>query len=426
MSRRRISQPVFLLPKNEELGRCSFRKGCTRECVPPNFANFDDLMRKRLSNEISHWLKKIKDGKGDFWKERNRSADELTLLLQGSVIPGVRIGDGKYCACGDAVPVLGLRLMQNFSIEEIRDASEGMDFSIPLVGAYAASASPQPTGLNSHFAMLLARIAANELDERRHTLRILEVEGGLGGARAISLIAAEPTTPFYIRNAFLDSLANVAGCVDFGADAPQIIDREIAFSISRFSTMEIVICETECGVVPAALTGKNTPPMPSEPDMGRMRQMCLAYSGEIFQVMMNIAGRIDALIHSGQGGECAKNMLAGFYFNLRRTIWMIAGRGNRNLDLAIEMCERKERDLYGTASNPEERGRIALERMDTEDQAVAKAVVEKMLEEGVLDGECAERLIGLLANGRASRKKQILELHGIAAKAQSCSEAIFQ
>lgn len=417
MGRRRISQPVFLLPKNEELGRCSFRKGCARECVPPFFANFDDLMKKRLSDEISHWLKKIKNGKNEFWRDRNGYADELTSLLQGSTIPEGRIGDGKYCACGAAAPVLGLRLMQNFSTGEIKEASEGMDFTMPLDGAYSTSAGPQPTGLNSHFAMLLARIAANELDERLDTLRALEIEGGLGGGRAISLIATEPTTPFYVRNAFLDSLAAVANCVDFSANAPEVLDSKIALSISRFSTMEVVLCESECGMVPAAHTGKNAPPMPSKPDMGRIRQMCLAYMGEIFQAMMNMAGRIDALIHSGQETVRRENgALAEFYFNLRKTILMIAGRGNRNLGLAIEMCERKERELYGPAGSPEEKKAIARETMDADDQEVAKAAIAKMLWEGALDEECAGRLIGLLADGRNSRGEKMLELHGIAEK----------
>ena len=50
------------------------------------------------------------------------------------------------------------------------------------------------------------------------------------------------------------SLAAVAACVDFNGTEPQILDEEIALSLSRFSTMEIVLGEEESSVVPAART----------------------------------------------------------------------------------------------------------------------------------------------------------------------------
>ncbi len=424
MGKRMMSQPVFMVPKKKRWERCSFRKGCVRECLPPDLADFNEIMKKRLSGQISYLLRKIRQGKKEFWKARNEYADELTLFLQGSAIPGGKEGGGKYCACGTAVPVLGLKLMQNFSLDEMREATRGMDLALPLHGAYSSSASPQPNGLNSHFAMLLARIAAIELDWKPDTLRVLEVEGGLGGARAVSRIATEPTTPFYIRNAFLDSLAAVANCVDFGADTPQILDREIALSISRFSTMEIVFAESECGMIPAAHTGKNAPRMPSEPDMGRIRQMSVAYFGEIFQAMVNFAGRIDSFMNFGTEDEYVRNpTLAEFYFNLRKTIIMIAGRENSNIPLAIGMCERKEGQIYGLGATREEKRGIAIENMDTAEQAIAKGAIAKLLEEGELDGECAGKLMSVLADNEGYPEEKIVELQRIAANVQLGSEA---
>lgn len=390
MANRRISQPVFLSPWKPHWEPCVFKKGCERECMHKKPPEFSDLVKKRLNREVAYWIKMLRENKGCCWEMRNDFATELTRLLEGSAVPiGNVVGNGEYFGCGKEKPGLGLRLMQAYKSEDVREATAGISLEVPLNGAYASSASSIPTGLNFPFSMFLARVAARGLGGDGWALKALETEGGLNGMRTLALMAAEPTVPFHIRESFIESLEKIANCASFETEE----SKKLAAAVSRFSTMEEVIGVYEGHVAAKTRYGKNAPEMPNWPDFAKARQMCMFAFNSIFQAMMNLSARIDAIFCCSDIAVLKnKNLIAGYCLNLEKAIYALAGRKGPNKGLflhASELIKKKNEGVLAEAPRNEQELYIG-------EHILARQAVMEMKKEGSLDPERADALLGLL------------------------------
>ena len=385
--KRRISQPVFLVPMKRK--ECAFRSSCIRECIEPARASFTDEIRAKLSLEIEYWLRslnQLKNPDKKEFQEKSKYARRATWAMEGSVIPvGGEEGGGTNCLCGKAVPgTKSMKSMQAFTIEQMREVVDGMDFGLDLSGAYVSLKDGPVSGMHPDFAILLTRIANLNLPQDDSALKTLMMDGGLYGIRLISRMTAEPTVPHDARMSYVWAMDKLVSSAIFNSEKVEVINDYLALALSRFYTVEERINMIEGSPWSWVQTGHNLPTMGSKPNIPNLRQMISFSVSEFFQAIINMSARLGEIATSSkenmqQHQESAQSIYAG----LKESIRLLAGKEQPNKRVLWEFCKRKTQEHQW-------------DELDSGEQAMAKYVLRKMWGNGELETDSVDALLEVL------------------------------
>ncbi len=399
---RRISQPVFLVPmKGKE---CAFRSSCIRDCVEPARASFTDEIRAKLGLEIEYWLRllnRIKNPDKKEFQKKSKYAREASWTMEGSVIPvGGEKGGGSNCLCGKSLAGRNsMKAMQAFTIEQMKEVVDGMDFGLDLSGAYVSLEGGPVSGMHPDFAILLTRIANLNLPQDDSALKTLMMDGGLYGIRLISRMTAEPTVPHDARMSYIGAMNKLVSSASFETEDVEVINDYLALALSRFYAVEERIGMEEGSPWSWVQTEHNLPTMRSKPNIPNLRQMISFSVSESFQAIINMSARLGEIATSSkenmqQHQESAQSIYAG----LKESIRLLAGKEQPNKRVLWEFCKRKTQEHQW-------------DELDSGEQAMAKYVLRKMWGNEELETDSVDALLEVLTAEDLDADKYVRELN---------------